>query len=44
MVYSGRKGVSKLHDSQIKLKLFSYKKARFHYKIGQNLLKMTENH
>jgi hypothetical protein len=44
MVYSGCKGVSKLIDSQIKLKMFLNKKARFLYKIGQNLLKTTENH
>jgi hypothetical protein len=30
MVYSGRKGVSKLVDSQIKLQLFLDKKARFY--------------
>jgi hypothetical protein len=43
MVYSGGKGVSKMHYSQIKLDLFFNKKAPILTKTGANLIKIEKN-
>jgi hypothetical protein len=43
MVYSGGKGVSKMHYSQIKLNLFLNKKAPILIKTGAFLNKIEEN-
>ncbi len=40
MVYSGGKGVSKMHYSQIKFDLFLNKKAPILTKTGANLIKI----